>query len=767
MIAHGLREHRAILALVLAFLVVGSIYAIVTPIFEAGDELWHYPYVQSLAQGNGLPVQDPAQKQLWEQEGGQPPLYYAAAAVSTFWVDTSDLETRLWRNPYARIGIPLAYGNKNLIVHTAAESFPWRDTTLAVHIVRFLSLLFSAGTVALTFFIAQELISGSSPFPDYLPLIAAVFVAFNPMFLFISASVNNDSLAALLATAALWACVRLARRGATTSRFLALGVVVGFAALTKSSNLALIGLALIVIAWLAYKSHDWRLFLRGFALVVIPVLVIAGWWYARNYLLYGDPLAFNVWLKIAGGRPTQSLIGLLDEFQGFRISFWGNFGGVNVIAPDWVYLVFDAITILAVIGLIIGFWRKELPPLLWIPILWLALVFIALIRWTLLTYASQGRLIFPAIASVGILLAFGLDALGKAGSLLLPHRILSARALRLLVPVVAVIPVALFAVIAPFSLIAPAYAQPLREPSATNVPNPVLVTYAASGAGPKLLGYEAGKTVRPGGELPLTLYWQTAEPIPEDLYVYIHLYDAQGDSIGQWDALPGNGLYPTRVWQPGEILVDHYRIPVSSSAAPFQIGRVEVGLAPVGSTQPLSARDPSGTVITPTIARFKIAGLGAIDAPEPTLWNLGDTFDLTRLDFDGIRGTEEFPILPTTQLKTGDSIKVNYGLRATRGELDDYIVYIHLVNASGEIIAQSDLMPRKGTYPTSVWDAGESVSDQIELAIPSDITPGDYSLEFGIYEAMDGTRLAVEGNDHANIRAAGDHLMQSPIKIAE
>ena len=289
------------------------------------------------------------------------------------------------------------------------------------------------------------------------------------------------------------------------------------------------------------------------------------------------------------------------------------------------------------------------------------------------------------------------------------------RAFRILVPLVAVIPVAVFAVAAPFALIAPAYAQPLRSSSAINVPNPVLITYAASGAGPKLLGYEAAKTVRPGEELPLTLYWQTADPIPEDLYVYIHLFDAQGNSIGQWDALPGNGLYPTRVWQPGEILVDHYRIPVSSTAAPFQIGRVEVGLAPVGSTQPLVARDPSGTVITPTIARIKIAGSRANDASEQTLWNLGDTFDLTGLEFDGRHGTEEFPILPTTELKPGDLIRVKYDLRVTRGKLEDYILYVHLVNASGEIVAQSDMMPRKGTYPTSVWDAGESVSDQIEL----------------------------------------------------
>ena len=146
-----LESERAIYFLVALFVILGAFYSIATPLFEAGDELWHYPYVQWLARGNGLPVQDPAQKQLWEQEGGQPPLYYAANAALTFWIDTGDLPARLWRNPYAKIGVPLAFGNKNMIVHTDAENFPWQGTTLAVHLIRFISVLFSAGTVFLTY----------------------------------------------------------------------------------------------------------------------------------------------------------------------------------------------------------------------------------------------------------------------------------------------------------------------------------------------------------------------------------------------------------------------------------------------------------------------------------------------------------------------------------------------------------------------------------------------------------------------------------------
>ncbi len=51
---------RPLLVLVFLFLALGTLYSVVTPIFEAGDEGWHYPFVQWLATGHGLPIQDPA-----------------------------------------------------------------------------------------------------------------------------------------------------------------------------------------------------------------------------------------------------------------------------------------------------------------------------------------------------------------------------------------------------------------------------------------------------------------------------------------------------------------------------------------------------------------------------------------------------------------------------------------------------------------------------------------------------------------------------------
>ncbi|MDX1415721.1 MAG: hypothetical protein R3293_16105, partial [Candidatus Promineifilaceae bacterium] len=71
-------EKRILTLILFLFLILGFTYALTTPVFEASDELWHYPLVRHLADGNPLPVQvfDPELAGPWKQEASQPPLYY-------------------------------------------------------------------------------------------------------------------------------------------------------------------------------------------------------------------------------------------------------------------------------------------------------------------------------------------------------------------------------------------------------------------------------------------------------------------------------------------------------------------------------------------------------------------------------------------------------------------------------------------------------------------------------------------------------------------
>ena len=440
-----------LVAILAAFVLVALLYGITNPIFEAPDEIQHFYYVRHIARTGTLAVQTPEQVELYRQEGSQPPLYYLLGAALTAWIDTNDAEAIIHENPHVNLGVPQAFGNKNAIVHTHAEAFPYRGVPLAAHLLRLISIALGALTVLAAYALGREL------FPDRQPvaLLAAAITAFLPQFLFISAAVSNDI--AVSATAS-WAIVLLARsvrRGFVWPRSLALGVFVGLAALSKLSGLSVlvpIGLGLLYWAW--RERRGWNALRHGL-IVLGAAAMVCGWWYARNWALYGDPLGMQTMLDMVGRRDTFSMADLLFELEGLRLSFWGLFGWFNVLMAGWAYTIYDVLAVIGLIGLV-GLLVRETTArsdserrlaLLIGPVIWVLLVFASLIYWTSSTTGSQGRLLFVTLPALSVLWAGGLLTL-------VPRRFE-----RTVVVILAVLWLGL-ALSAPFLYIEPAYARP-------------------------------------------------------------------------------------------------------------------------------------------------------------------------------------------------------------------------------------------------------------------------------------------------------------------
>jgi hypothetical protein len=72
-----------------------------------------------------------------------------------------------------------------------------------------------------------------------------------------------------------------------------------------------------------------------------------------------------------------------------------------------------------------------------------------------------------------------------------------------------------------------------------------------------------------------------------------------------------------------------------------------------------------------------------------------------------------------------------------------YLVFVHLVDQSGNIVSQIDTVPVGGARPTSGWRTREVVTDSHYLPIPDGLPPGRYHLNIGLYNPDDGTRAAV------------------------
>jgi 4-amino-4-deoxy-L-arabinose transferase-like glycosyltransferase len=727
MISKLISHQRPIVIILALFVVLSTTYSVVTPVFEASDELWHYPMVKYIADHWSLPVQDPANVGPWRQEGSQPPLYYITGALATAWIDTSDMEEVRWLNPHVDNGIITEDGNTNLVVHSSREAFPWRGTALAVHVVRLLSVLMGAGTVLLTHLTAKELL----PDREDVALGAAAITAFNPMFCFISGAVNNDNLTMFLCAAALLQLLRLVSRtqpsNLPTSQLTLLGLTLGAAALTKESALGLLPLTALAVSYVAWRRRSWRILFAGGIITAGLVALIAGWWYWRNQVLYGDWLGLETFIAILGQRAAPATLRQLwGERVGFMMAYWGLFGGVNVPLPGWVYGVLNGMVIFAAAGLLLWLLRlglyylrpRNLKLETWnrvtgyfLLLAWPAIVVVSWSRWATVTWSSQGRLVFSAISACSVLTALGLAAW--------PPR----RWTQVLLALIGVF-MLIVAAAAPFTVIAPAYATPppLTDSELTVISHRLGVDF---GGRMRLLGYDLETNeVHPGESLRFTLYWECLDSMStdRDWSVFLHLLDENELVVAQRDRYPGQGLLATRLLAPGQTFADRYVLPIPATAYAPSDTTLEVGLFDVRTNERLPAVSVGGELLGDHL-RFEHIRLVPWpgEVPNPVSFNFGDKMNLIGYNLD------------RRVVAPGETLHLTLYWECLAEMDEDYTVFTHVLGEQDSIWAQMDSAPQRGASPTSAWTVGQVVEDGYDLTVRQDTPPAVYDIEIGVY----------------------------------
>lgn len=755
------------------FAVLAIIYSIVIPVFESPDEVWHYPLVWHLARTGELPVQDPARPQLWHQEGSQPPLYYLLAALLTWPIPADDLPELIYRNPHADIGLVTPDGNVNIVVHTGREAWPWSGAVLAVHIARLFSVLLGAGTVLAIYALGCRLWPEHAVFA---PLMAA-FVAFNPMFIFMSGSVNNDNLITFLASVTLWRLVSfmldseqiidrppaiapVTRSGRITAgrlqelvTYSLLGILTGLAALSKVSGLGLVGLTGLTLLWAGWRQRSWRIVLVGNAVVGVLTLALAGWWYWRNFQLYGDWTGTDMMVAMMGARLIQPTWGQFGaELSGAVRSFWGLFGYFSAPMPEWVYAGLNLMFLGGIGGLLIlparwgGGRREDRKPgrltqeqgrllarlRLAGPVLlgWLIILLLGWVQWTLRTPASQGRLLFPALGVIA-----GLWATGWVTLIPRPWQVMPALAMLAL------------AGWTPWGVIAPVYARPEAVAALPASAQPLQVAF---GQTIHLLGYEIEQSnIQAGDLLAVKLYWQSTAPIPQDYTVFVHLLDEHDLVIAQRNLFHGPGVYPTSQWHPHRPFVDRYVLRLPNTAyAPAQ-ARFEVGLYDHTTGMRLT------TTGGPDSVRFGQIKLEPRPGRTPNPQQLRFENGMTLAGYD----------LSWRTATPGQTITLTLYWQTEAVPRQDYKVFVHLVGQGDTRIAQHDGEPGQGTAPTSSWRPGRPVIDEHPLTIAPEATPGAYRIVIGLYNGETGQRLRLVRDGAESVQL--DSVTLSGVRVVQ
>lgn len=122
--------------------------------------------------------------------------------------------------------------------------------------------------------------------------------------------------------------------------------------------------------------------------------------------------------------------------------------------------------------------------------------------------------------------------------------------------------------------------QTIDRPHLFEAPSPQFLLAANFSDQARLAGVDLPETtVKTGGNLPLTLYWQALAPLDRSWKVFVHLVDDQGKIVSQQDQIPGAGQFPTTSWLPGEYVIDSYNLSIPADTPPGrQAYRLEIGL---------------------------------------------------------------------------------------------------------------------------------------------------------------------------------------------
>ena len=708
--------------ILLGFLFIGEIYNQFIPPFEGPDEAQHFAYVSWLSTHNELPPQG---KEAWntelEQEASQPPLYYYLASLPIRFMSLAEAHPKYLPNPHYPAPLPHPIpDNENRALHYVNQDFipkNWSGFYISRGLTRLFGLLLLIGIFGL----GRQLKPGTPA----IALGATLLTASIPQVVFLSTMVSNDIPAASLSTLTLWLFAVLLRRDVKrpfSLLSLLTGICLGLASLTKVSTLGLaIPLAIgYLYIWLSGRWALKRTLLSGL-LLGLGTTAVAGWWYLHNWLNYRSPVGLDThsyapWSLSNGG----VLASFTDRWLEVVRSFWIALGWGALRPDDWAYTVLFVFGLLALIGLVSFFakaWKNRKPTdrltlvLAGVLVVSILIMSVLLEFWMRQVVAVHGRLLFPAVGAITLLLVLGWHQIHPK------------------LPWLGYVYTLAWTLIIPFTLLKPAY-LPDYLPESINVPS-VLGWEILESDLPimELKQVNVPETAVAGELLPIELCWQALANTNTDYSFLVQIIGPENSLIASRRTYPGHGLIPTSDWVLDKDVCETTNVSVPENLENSLLYQVETTLIDNSSETRLTVINADNIPLSqPFSSQVKLI---ANDTSFAENLAQDQPIHLLSSDFDSIwqRGEQA-------------SIQLSWSLPARVEK--DYQVFVHLRDEDGKTTAQADGPPLAGWYPTSKWTPGEIVVDARIFPLPDDLPSGNYMLVTGFYDIETGERLGTE-----------------------
>ncbi len=115
--------------------------------------------------------------------------------------------------------------------------------------------------------------------------------------------------------------------------------------------------------------------------------------------------------------------------------------------------------------------------------------------------------------------------------------------------------------------------------------------------------------------------------------------------------------------------------------------------------------------------------------------------------------------------RSGESLQLTLYYEPLVALAENYTAFVHLLGAEQEAVwGQRDSEPCQRCYPTSAWQLGEVVRDQVELTIVAEAAPGMANLQMGFYLWPEMQQLEARDGDG---RSLGRTVKLQSLQITE
>lgn len=374
-IATGIRrapmERRFLWVLLLLFAAKGVIFAYVFPPFTGHDEVAHYAYQKMLMEEGRLPlVPDPVAYNEAYQAGGNPTFdeipdyfqeYHRYMTPDWFYrAETPNqvIRTVTYLGEYLPAGWIYTANHPPLYYLLMAPVWSLTDgqsPEFQLYAFRLAAIPFGMLTVLFAYLTTRRLFPGDV----FLAVTVPAFVAFQPQISYEAAMLNNDILAILTTSACLYLIVVGLQNRFTVGLCAWLGFALGLALLSKSTAVIVMPvIAIAMILRLGWKRiGEW---LPKGALVMAIAGIVSAPWYLYMLKTYGSISALDYILKLQWWNNQDGVTNSITE-QLFNRDFawwrwhetWGWFGWRLIPLSDTLLRVLLALTVLAMIGLVV------------------------------------------------------------------------------------------------------------------------------------------------------------------------------------------------------------------------------------------------------------------------------------------------------------------------------------------------------------------------------------------------------------------------------